>query len=392
MNFLTQRHSPPGFTLVEVMVAMLITFIVMGGVYRTLSDEGVSHERSEKILDMQNNARVALERIVRDVRRTGFLGCGGTLDTDNLMNSVTTPTTFVNKYTVGEVLVDPPGLYREYNEEILPLLKGLAAGGTPVNFLGEVMGFYDNAKTDHHLYQKGTDAISLVYLSEERVWAGVAGLKEFNIDARGYKENDILYVTDCVNYSLFQKTNENDSTIVEHDADGLNKTTIIDKADAPQVKPRPFGVETKAWVYKLDLSTYFIHKGGGYELCKDMSTQPIASNIEDLQFEFLADENANGNLEDDPWRTDPTDPLVYPTGVAAVRAVRIWVLAMSEPDYSYVDAFNADGSKRLYVYPNSPYATQSPAELAPITSPRHGEKRHRYLASAVVYLRNAGNL
>ena len=56
---------------------------------------------------------------------------------------------------------------------------------------------------------------------------------------------------------------------------------------------------------------------------------------------------------------------------------------MSAPDYGYTDT-------NTYVYPNSPYAASSPASFAPIASPSDGEHRHRYLASAVVLLRNTG--
>ncbi|MFN2368338.1 MAG: PilW family protein, partial [Desulfurivibrionaceae bacterium] len=68
-----------GYTLVEVMVAMVISLIVLGGVYKAVTDETVMLERDEAVLDLQNNARVAMERLVRDIRRTGFFGCGGVL-------------------------------------------------------------------------------------------------------------------------------------------------------------------------------------------------------------------------------------------------------------------------------------------------------------------------
>jgi prepilin-type N-terminal cleavage/methylation domain-containing protein len=138
MKYTVKRSLPPGFTLVEVMVAMVITLIVMGGAYRTLTDENVNHDQSEKILDMQNNARVALERITRDVRRAGSLGCGGNLVANTIKNTVIIDppaTTFVNDYTIASNLAVPPGWNWDGGQSILSMLKDLALGGTNVNFL-----------------------------------------------------------------------------------------------------------------------------------------------------------------------------------------------------------------------------------------------------------------
>jgi prepilin-type N-terminal cleavage/methylation domain-containing protein len=397
MKFVKKSYLPPGFTLVEIMVSMVITLIVMGGVYRTLADEDINHDRSEKILDMQNNARSAMERIARDVRRTGSLGCGGELAKNTLKNSVTTDTAFISQYTAGAPWTG--------GEAILSTLVTAAGAGTSINFLSEVMGFNNDAAAGHALYQVATDALTLVYLSEEReVVGGTMGAgapptdDSFTLTARGFGQNDILYITDCQNYSLFQKTNGADVATVDHLA-----STGINTADVDLGKD--YGAQATARVFKLNTATYFIRTGGGFELCRNDITRQIASNIEDLQFEFLGDLDGNGNLANDTWQPS----LAGFTSARAVRAVRIWVLAMSEPDFSYSD-------NNTYDYPNSPYYTPdpntiyrdaagnlkppnpftslngaggSPAALA-LASPPDGEHRHRYLASAVVYLRNAG--
>lgn len=370
-----KRCLPPGYTLVEIMISMVIALIVMGGVYRTLADEDINHDQSEKILDMQNNARVAIERIARDVRRTGSLGCGGTLASSTLNNWTIAETDFINKYTIASTTAVPPGLDWNGTKAILSVLKDTDVPVANVNYLSEVIGFADNAAAGP--YQVGTDAITLVYLSDERQLAsevGTASPFTINLSASAYDKNDILYLTDCLNYSLLQKSN-GAGTTVAHAVTGLNTTEDLGKN---------YGSQTTAWISKLNTATYFIHDNGKFELCRNASNAQIASNIEDLQFEFLADENANGTLTDDPWRSDLASyGALSPSGGKAVRAVRIWVLAMSDTDFTYTDT-------NTYVYPNSPYAASSPAAQAPIASPANGEHRHRYLASAVVYLRNAG--
>lgn len=393
MNFPLQRHNPRGFTLVEIMVSMLIALIVMGGVYRTLSDESIEHDRSEKILDMQNNARVAMGRIVKDVRRAGFLGCGGE-PVAIMPIAFGTDATRIGQLTIAAPTVRNMQNYSSILKQLIdfPSMAGPVAG---VDYLGEALGFGNNAPAAHDFYQAGTDALTLVYLSDERMviapLATAVATDPVTLSSRAYALGDILYITDCEDFSLFQKTNGPDLLTAAHTTTppSLNTTNNL----------KFYGREAPARVFKLNTSTYFLNKGS-FNLCHNDTDRPIASNIEDLQFEFLFDNSCagvacvggDGLLTDESWTT----------GLGAntskdVRAVRIWLLAMSDTDFTFTDTNN-------YNYPSSPYCsaawnadplsscsgTGSPASLAPITSPTNGEHRHRYLASAVVYLRNAG--
>ena len=111
----------------------------MGGVYRAMVDENVNQDRSENILEMQNNARVALTSLVKDIRRTGFLGCGGK-QVANTLPSIGSDATYIGKLTIatvpptGEVLSRDMLNYNSILDQIvapLPLqcrISGHAAG------------------------------------------------------------------------------------------------------------------------------------------------------------------------------------------------------------------------------------------------------------------------
>ncbi len=62
-----------GFTLIELMVTVVLSFVIIGAIY-TLYGQSVSAYRVEgQSMDMQDRLRFGLEHIKRDLRRAGFL-------------------------------------------------------------------------------------------------------------------------------------------------------------------------------------------------------------------------------------------------------------------------------------------------------------------------------
>lgn len=60
-----------GFTLVEVMVALLITGILMVIVFRFIFDQMHGYQRETMVADTQQNVRVTMDEITRDIRMAG---------------------------------------------------------------------------------------------------------------------------------------------------------------------------------------------------------------------------------------------------------------------------------------------------------------------------------
>ena len=384
MEIAAQRNNIRGFTLVEIMVAMVITLIVMGGVYKAMVDDTVTQIKGEQMLEMQSNARIALERIVRDVRRAGNFGGGGTDSAPNFLKNYSLDPVDagkIGKYTIATD-VGRPGLPWSGQKSILSTLNTLP--GVKVDYLGEALGFSNDAVAGIDVYALGTDALSLVYLSDERrVTAINTGAQEITPDLPlTYSADDIMYISDNKNYALFQKTNSDRTQKVAYAYSGLNNPAVLSLGAVGSSGPI-------TRLFKLNIATYFVHKNeaGDFNLCLNDYSHILAANIEDLQFEFLFDDlcegvactdgrAGDGEFTDETWQTS----LGAHTS-KQVRAVRIWVMAMSEPDYSYTD-------NNKYSYPNSPYVDESPGAQAPIASPKDGEHRHRFLTSAVVYVRN----
>jgi prepilin-type N-terminal cleavage/methylation domain-containing protein len=68
------RHAERGFSLVELMVAMVITMIISGAIYGLLSSGQSAFRREPELTDRQQNIRSAMNMIQKDILNAGMLG------------------------------------------------------------------------------------------------------------------------------------------------------------------------------------------------------------------------------------------------------------------------------------------------------------------------------
>ncbi len=69
-----QKKSNPrqGFTLVELMVTLVIAFVITGAAYAAYVVQQKNYTVQEDVAEMQQNIRVALEVMAREMRMAGF--------------------------------------------------------------------------------------------------------------------------------------------------------------------------------------------------------------------------------------------------------------------------------------------------------------------------------
>ncbi len=78
MNEITENRiskkylNEKGFTLIEIMVAMVISVIVIGGVVSAYTSQKDSHLAQNQVIEMQQNIRSALFIIGREIKMIGF--------------------------------------------------------------------------------------------------------------------------------------------------------------------------------------------------------------------------------------------------------------------------------------------------------------------------------
>ena len=69
-----RRNASPGFSLVEMMIAIAISVVVMAGMLSIFSSQQKHFTQQSEIAKSQNNTRQALFQMERDIRMAGYTG------------------------------------------------------------------------------------------------------------------------------------------------------------------------------------------------------------------------------------------------------------------------------------------------------------------------------
>ena len=77
-------HNQKGLSLVEVLVALIISLFLLAGVVQVYVGNRTAYAFSEGLSRIQENARFAMDSIKRDIRMAGFRGCA----TENFVNNL----------------------------------------------------------------------------------------------------------------------------------------------------------------------------------------------------------------------------------------------------------------------------------------------------------------
>lgn len=64
-----------GFSLVEILIAMTLSVLLLGGVMTLFANSRKTYESNERLARLQENGRFALDQMMYDIRSAGYKGC-----------------------------------------------------------------------------------------------------------------------------------------------------------------------------------------------------------------------------------------------------------------------------------------------------------------------------
>ena len=82
----SSRRTQSGISLVEILIAMVLGLVLVGGILQMFTSSRQTNRVHEATARMQENGRMALEVVARDIRMADFWGCAS--DITNVVNNL----------------------------------------------------------------------------------------------------------------------------------------------------------------------------------------------------------------------------------------------------------------------------------------------------------------
>ncbi|MCW5597848.1 MAG: PilW family protein [Nitrosomonas sp.] len=287
-----------GFTLVELMIAMTIGLILLGGVITILTSSQQVYRVNDALARMQENARYAFQVLARDIRMAGYFGCAG--NGTPVVNTLNNPDSFLWK--LGQAI---DGFEATSSTAWTPVLP---EGAIPSPLGGRdiiVVRGVEGSETKVLQHPGGSPP-------------GSANLK-VSVGS-GLQTDDIVLVTDCQASAIFQITNISTSS----GQDNIVHNTGMPTANTPGNFTKALGKEfTGGELIKVSTRSYFIRLIDGlpalYRKIGTRNAEELVRGVEDMQIEY--GEDLNGD-----WTADIYRSADLVTNWQSVVSVRISLL------------------------------------------------------------------
>ncbi len=249
-----KRHSR-GLTLVELMIAMVLSIVLLGGTIAIFLSSKQAYRTQEDLARIQENLRYGISRFMREVSAAGYMGCSGSVQKANVKVANTVALADYSDLISGEEGSGHNGTDK------LTLRFARAGSGVPV--IGAM-----TSQTDDVLVDSGHPNYG--QLQKDRVVA----------------------ISDCDAIAVFMITNE-------PDASGILKHAVSESTNTEADLQHKFGGTTwaSATVYGMDGVTFELKKQttDGKTVSSLHATrvggndEPILAGVEDFQVQYGID-------------------------------------------------------------------------------------------------------
>jgi len=305
-------HGRPsaGFTIVEIMVALVISLILLAGIIQIFVSAKATYNMQDGMSRVQENARFAMDFLERRVREAGFFGCSTSVGnfTNTLKNSTTNAYNFSTPAEGYEA--NGTGLGATYNitaTDPSPVTSGSGwtATGTgsssatlPAALVGQAIpgsdvlvirgGGNDSVKIDHN---NNSAQVFVEQLSS--VTNGCAGNTN---KISGLCDGDIVVITDCSKARVFQITGigsvgagsctQAPCANLQHAASGTPGNAITSWGGSSSPPDERFGPGSE--IVKITTTDFYVGQGanGGpslFYLETGGTPQELVDGVENMQ-------------------------------------------------------------------------------------------------------------
>lgn len=323
------RCWPAGFSLVELMVAMLLSLILSGAILQVYLVNKRTFVSQDQNAQVQEAGRYAVEFMARDLRMAGLLGCGSRSQPDRPLQvkNYLKVTGFPYDVQIGIRGFEAPGSAPGASLTLtaidpLPVSDGTGwSPALPASLAGQVL--------------PGSDVVVVSGIAPES-WPLVSpftsGAQIFVAVPNSIARGDVLMVTDCNQAQIFQASsvNASSSNVTGAPASMTPGNTGPIAAQGPR---GPFGDGSQ--VSRVRSYAYYLGRGidGSPSLIREslQSTSTSASTLvrEELINHVEALQITYGIDGDGDFVVDRYAPASAATDWAQVRAVRLGLLLRS---------------------------------------------------------------
>lgn len=281
----TVRARQRGLTLVEIMVAMVLGLILTAGVVQVFLGSKNTYRVNEALSRLQEEGRMALELLSRDVRMAGYSGCSRYGPVTNTLNNTTN---LAYDFTVGIM---------GYDDVPATLPTALSVLNPAPNPGTDVIVVRRHADNPVRVVINNSGA----QLFPERVGAVETGACADGTDRiSGICRGDILMVSDCQKSRVFQAGNLTAtgtcSTLncfnLTHPASGDPGNAISSWGGASRPEEEQFGDDSE--IVKVASYAYYVADNADgipslYRQDGLSAAIELAQGVEDLQVLYGVD-------------------------------------------------------------------------------------------------------
>ncbi|MBA1146522.1 PilW family protein [Ectothiorhodospiraceae bacterium WFHF3C12] len=358
---LPQRYDG-GFSIVELMVALVVGLVLMTGVVQVYVSNKQTSQMTESLSRMQENGRFTLDLLTREIRMAGFMPCRITTEVANVLN----PTSGGPASSFGGAGV--VGI--EGSDASLPSF-GTSAGDRVTD-------------TDAFWLQGGGNRTFQVNNHQPAASSAAFFLNDVNT----LEDGDVVLVCDTQQASVFQVTNTQSSneTVVHNTGGSVSPGNCVRElgySSDPCTSPVGYTYGSDAVLVQFKSVAYYIGvSGDGSDTAlyrqrlqnsggsSSYVREELIRGVENMQLQYGLDTDADGQIEEYQDASSVSD-------WQEVRTVRMGLLIRSDDNV----AQNADS--RTYNLAGTAVGTSGA-----VTHP--SDRRLRHAFNTTIQIRNRG--